>query len=87
MKTLVRALPAFFAGLGLMLLAVPAASAASPLDQVREVLSPFAGQLEMDWRDGALVLDGQLDEEQIDKVVVEAARVDGVDVIVNELYI
>lgn len=87
MKLLVRALPAFIAGLGLMLLAVPAASANPTLDQVRGALSQYQDRIELDWRDGALVLDGQLDDEQIEQVVLEAARIDGVEVILNELYV
>ncbi len=88
MFKVLRALPVFFAGLFFTLLVVPAYAGDTTLEQVRAALADYeqAG-LQIEWNDGMLVLDGEVAEEDIDRIVSNAARVDGVNTIVNKLYL
>ena len=59
-------------------------------NKVREALAevPTAQEVEIDWQNGELVLHGKrMDPADADAIVVEAARIPGVNTIVNKLYV
>ena len=88
MTRLTRALPAFIAGITLSLLTLPALAATVPAEDIVAGLDDFEdAELQVEWHNDALVLDGDVPEEQIDALVIEAAKLSGAKTIINKLYI